>query len=90
MSHATGGGLEANTQRVLSDKQKLNINCNAWDCPPIFKLIQDCGKVPEEDMKRSFNLGVGMVLVIKKEAINNAEDYLKKINEPYFIIGEVF
>ena len=90
LSHVTGGGLEANTQRVLSDKQKLNINWNAWDWPPIFKLIRDCGKVPEEDMKRSFNLGVGMVLVIKKEAINNAEDYLKKINEPYFIIGEVF
>ena len=90
LSHVTGGGLEANTQRVLDSKQKLKINWDAWDWPPIFKLIQDCGKVPEEDMKRSFNLGIGMVLVIKKDAVTKAEDYLNKINEPYFVIGEVF
>jgi len=89
LSHITGGGLKSNTQRILNTDQKLNINWEAWEWPPIFKLIQNCGKVPEADMKKSFNLGIGMVLIIKKENIDQAEKYLNKINEPYFIIGKI-
>ena len=89
LSHITGGGLKSNTQRILNADQKLNIDWEAWEWPPIFRLIQNCGKVPEADMKKSFNLGIGMVLVIKKESIGQAEKYLNKINEPYFIIGKI-
>ena len=89
LSHITGGGLEANTQRILNSNQKLNINWNAWNWPQIFNLIQLHGEVPTDDMRRSFNLGIGMTLIIKKDLIDQAENYFKKTNEPYFIIGEI-
>jgi phosphoribosylformylglycinamidine cyclo-ligase len=89
LSHITGGGLEGNTYRVLSKNQKLKVDWSVWEWPPIFKLIQEIGNVPTSDMKRSFNLGMGMVMIIKKENINKAEAYLKEKKEPYCILGEV-
>ena len=89
LSHITGGGLESNTYRVLSNNQKLEINWNAWERPSIFNLIQEEGQVPDSDMKKSFNLGIGMVLIVKKDELGKAQDYLKEKKEPYFIIGQV-
>lgn len=89
LSHITGGGLEGNTYRVLSEEQKLKVDWDAWEWPPIFKLIKDVGNVPTSDMKRSFNLGMGMVMIIEKENITKAETYLKEKKEPYCILGEV-
>ena len=89
LSHITGGGLEGNTNRILNDDLKLNIDWDVWEWPNIFKLIQNVGNVPVEDMKKSFNLGIGMVLIIKKNHISDAETYLKNINENYYIIGEI-
>ena len=89
LSHITGGGLEGNTKRILNDNLKLNVNWDAWKCPNIFKLIQSVGNVPVEDMRKSFNLGIGMVLIVKKNHISDAETYLKNLNENYYIIGEI-
>ena len=89
LSHITGGGLEGNTYRILSENQKLCINWDAWEWPSIFKLIQDVGNVPTSDMKKSFNLGIGMVLIVKKEHLDKAEYYFKEKEESYFIIGEI-
>jgi len=89
LSHITGGGLESNTYRILPRDQKLKVDWNAWEWPSIFKLIQNVGNVPTSDMKRSFNLGIGMVLVIKKNDLSKAETYLKEKKEPYCILGEI-
>ena len=89
LSHITGGGLEGNTYRILSKGQMLDIDWNAWERPSIFNLIQDKGKVPDSDMKKSFNLGIGMVLVIKKNQLNTAQEYLEGKKEPHFIIGKI-
>jgi len=89
LSHITGGGLESNTYRILDKNQKLNIDWDVWEWPPIFKLIQSVGNVPTSDMKRSFNLGIGMVLIIKKESLDKAETYLKEKKEQYYILGEI-
>jgi phosphoribosylformylglycinamidine cyclo-ligase len=89
LSHITGGGLESNTYRILDKNQKLNIDWNVWEWPAIFKLIQSVGNVPTSDMKRSFNLGIGMVLIIKKESLDKAETYLKEKKEQYHILGEI-
>lgn len=89
LSHITGGGLEGNTYRILPDNQKLLIDWGVWEWPSIFKLIQKVGNVPTSDMKRSFNLGIGMVMVVKKDSLSNAEDYLKEKKQDFYILGEI-
>ena len=89
LSHITGGGLVGNTNRIIDQNQKLDIDWTKWEWPSIFKLIQESGNVPTEDMKKSFNLGIGMVMVVKKNYLKDAETYLQSKNQDYHIIGKV-
>ena len=89
ISHITGGGIIENTERVISSGQELKINWSSWQIPSIFELIQKVGDVPTEDMRRSFNLGIGMILIVKRSASKKAQAYLESIKEPYSIIGEI-
>ena len=89
LSHITGGGLVGNTNRIIDQNQKLDIDWSKWEWPSIFKLIQESGNVPTEDMKKSFNLGIGMVMVVKKNYLKDAETYLQSKNQDYHIIGKV-
>ena len=89
LSHITGGGLEGNTYRILPDNQKLLIDWDVWEWPSIFKLIQNVGNVPTSDMKRSFNLGIGMVMIVKKDSLSIAENYLKEKKQDFYVLGEI-
>ena len=89
LSHVTGGGLVGNTKRIIDKNQTLDIDWNKWEWPLIFKLIQDSGNVPTNDMKKSFNLGIGMVMIVKKNYLKDAINYLKSKKEKYYIIGKV-
>ena len=74
---------------MIADGLKIKVDWDAWEAPYIFNLIQDKGNVPIDDMRRSFNLGLGMVLVVKKESLSKFETYLKNEDEKYFLIGEL-
>tara|TARA_B100002051_G_scaffold61111_1_gene57012 strand:- start:15018 stop:16010 length:993 start_codon:yes stop_codon:yes gene_type:complete len=89
ISHITGGGLVENTHRVIEPNQDIKVNWDSWEWPEIFKMIQKHGEVPVDDMRRSFNLGVGLVAIIDSESIDKMESHLKSINEDYLVIGEV-
>lgn len=89
LSHITGGGIEGNTYRVIPKGLKLDIEWTAWQRPAIFDLIQHVGKVPEEDMRRTFNLGVGLILIAHKKSVDRLIAILKRKEEKPFIIGEV-
>ena len=89
LSHITGGGLIGNTKRIIDKNQTLDIDWNKWEWPSIFKLIQDSGNVPTDDMQNSFNLGIGMVMIVKKSHIEDAKKYLQSKNQEYHIIGKV-
>jgi phosphoribosylformylglycinamidine cyclo-ligase len=89
LSHITGGGIAGNTQRVLPRGRSLGIRWDAWERPPIFNLIQRSGKVPEEDMRRTFNLGIGLVIIVPERQAGGVMTYLKRRKEPAFFIGEV-
>ena len=78
-----------NTKRIITDAQTLYIDWNSWKCPEIFKLIQSKGNVPIDDMRQSFNMGIGMVLIIKRNHIDKAKSFLNSINEKHYIIGKV-
>jgi phosphoribosylformylglycinamidine cyclo-ligase len=71
MAHITGGGLVDNIPRVLPKKCSAIITKNLWNIPKIFDEIQKLGKVPEVDMFRTFNMGIGYVVIIDKKYINN-------------------
>ncbi len=89
LSHITGGGIEGNTMRVVPEGMKLMVDWDSWDRPAIFRLIQETGQVPEEDMRRTFNLGVGLVLVVSRKQSSDVLKYLTKHGEVGFRMGEV-
>jgi len=89
ISHITGGGLVENTHRVIEPNQDIKVNWDGWEWPEIFKMIQKHGEVPVDDMRRSFNLGIGLVAIVDSESIDKMESHLKSINEDYLVIGEV-
>ena len=89
MCHITGGGLPENLPRVLPKGLGLRIDTRAWAPDPIFGLIQDRGGVEDQEMRRTFNMGVGFVLIVgpnKSEGLLNALD---AHGEAAFVIGEV-
>jgi phosphoribosylformylglycinamidine cyclo-ligase len=89
MSHITGGGIEGNTMRIVPKGLGLRIDWKAWDRPPIFKLIQKVGSVPEEDMRRTFNLGVGLILVVSAREASGVLKSLRAKKESPIIVGEI-
>lgn len=89
MSHITGGGIVGNTIRVIPRGLRLAIDWEAWKRPEIFSLIQQAGKVPEHDMRRTFNLGIGLVVIVPRQKIDNALTLLSHQGEKPVVIGEV-
>ena len=88
-SHVTGGGLVGNTSRILPDGLALEVDWDAWRRPALFRLIQETGAVPEDDMRRTFNLGVGLVVVVAEPDRQRALAVLGALGEPAFEIGRV-
>ena len=88
-SHITGGGLISNTKRVLPEGLNLDVDWDSWDRPSIFKLIQETGNVPEEDMRRTFNLGIGLVTVISERSLKRVNQIAEELGEEPIQIGRV-
>ena len=91
MAHITGGGFPDNLPRVIPDDVGVVVDRAAWEPPPIFKLIAACGKVDPLEMYRVFNMGMGMVLFLAAEDVNQAIDALADEfpEGPPRVIGEV-
>ncbi|AOS84713.1 phosphoribosylformylglycinamidine cyclo-ligase [Chlorobaculum limnaeum] len=89
MSHITGGGLMGNTMRIVPEGLSLSVDWASWPELPIFDLIRKEGQVPEEDMRRTFNLGLGLVMIVAKERVDDIMAYLKSREENAYIVGEV-
>lgn len=88
-SHITGGGIVGNTSRVVRPPLELKIDWNAWERPAIFQLIQREGNVPEEDMRQTFNLGIGLVMAVAPEAADAVLGKLRSLGEEPVVMGEV-
>ena len=89
ISHITGGGIVDNTKRILGENQDLEIDWSCWERPPIFKLIQELGNVPEDDMRHSMNLGIGLIIVVKPEGLSAFQTHLASQGESYIQLGAV-
>lgn len=89
LSHITGGGLTENLPRVLSRNVTPQIDFKSWTRPEIFDYLQKLGNVSDEEMHRTFNCGIGMVLVVEKNDAEAVKNILTQAGEEAFIIGNL-
>lgn len=88
-SHITGGGIVGNTIRIIPKKLKLKINWDAWNIPPVFDLIQKTGEINDDEMRKVFNLGIGLVAVVSKTKADECIEIAKGLKEKPILIGEI-
>ncbi|MCW8849586.1 MAG: AIR synthase-related protein, partial [Melioribacteraceae bacterium] len=88
-SHITGGGIIGNTKRIIPDKLKIELDWTAWEIPSIFKLIQETGKINAEEMRKVFNMGIGLIAVIAKNDLQNVINVADQLNEEVILIGKI-
>jgi phosphoribosylformylglycinamidine cyclo-ligase len=88
-AHITGGGITDNTPRMLPEGRAAAIETANWQIPPLFELLRRLGNIPEGDYRRTFNLGVGIIFAVPRQAAARAERLLRRLDENPFRIGEV-
>lgn len=89
MVHITGGGFYENIPRALPDGMGAEVDAAAWEMPAVFRLLQEWGNVDWAEMYRTFNMGIGMVLIASEEVAARIEAHLGAQNEAVFRIGRV-
>lgn len=89
LAHITGGGLTDNLPRVLPEGLQATIKVGAWDVPPVFRLIAREGGVPEDDLWRTFNMGVGMTVVVDSRHLEAVLAHLRASGCPGSVIGTI-
>ncbi|OBU86595.1 phosphoribosylformylglycinamidine cyclo-ligase [Chromobacterium subtsugae] len=89
MAHITGGGITENTPRVLPDNAVAQIDAKSWELPKLFQWLQREGKVDTQEMYRTFNCGIGMVVVVAAEHAEQAMALLREAGETVYRIGTV-
>jgi len=88
-AHITGGGITDNTPRMLPNTLCAAIDTARWRIPPLFELLRSIGNIPDDDYRRTLNLGVGMIFAVAARAARRAESILSRLGESPFRIGEV-
>jgi len=89
ISHITGGGFYENLPRMLRDDVSLKIDAKSYEVPAIFKLIQKEGNIPIRDMYNTFNMGIGMAVIVSSNDAEKTLEILNQEGEDAYIIGEV-
>lgn len=89
MVHVTGGGLLENVPRILPVGTRAIFDQTAWHVPPIFTWLQEQGQVPQEDMYRTFNMGLGFLLIIKKDRLADVSADLTQRGVAFAQVGEI-
>ena len=89
MAHITGGGITGNLPRVIPKGCKALIRKGSWEIPPIFPFLKERGNIPEDEMLRTFNNGIGMILIVKTKEADEILQRLNSMGEKAFILGEI-
>jgi phosphoribosylformylglycinamidine cyclo-ligase len=89
MAHITGGGFYENIPRVLPADCQINIERRSWATPPIFQFIQEIAGLPDHEMCRTFNMGIGLMLIVPRDQAIHAVNSLEESGERAWIIGEI-
>jgi phosphoribosylformylglycinamidine cyclo-ligase len=89
LAHVTGGGIPGNVARVIAEPLRAEVDYASWKRLPIFDLIQERGRVPEEDMRRTFNLGIGLIAVVAERFLDTCLEKLSSAGEYPVVVGNV-
>ena len=89
MAHITGGGITENLPRILPRGTNAAIDLASWTVPPLFEHLQQLGSVSQDEMLRTFNMGIGLIVVIPAEEVKKAKAILNRANERHCLIGRV-
>lgn len=87
--HITGGGFFENIPRILPDDTAAVIETGAWKIPPIFKYIEKCGNIDRHEMFSTYNMGIGMMMVVRADDADDVVEALKVAGEDAAVIGEI-
>ena len=89
MAHITGGGLPGNVPRVVPEGCRVVIRRGSWKVPAVFEALREAGRVDDAEMFRTFNMGIGYVLIVDREAADRATHALERAGETVYALGEV-
>ncbi len=89
MAHITGGGITENLPRILPKGMGALVDLASWQPPPLFEHLQQLGNVAQDEMLRTFNMGIGLIVVVPAEKVKKAKAVLNRANERHCIIGRV-
>lgn len=89
ISHITGGGIEGNTKRLLRDHLGLQLNWKSWQVPIEFQLIQQMGKIETEEMRKAFNMGIGLIFIVQPNFYDKVFSELLSLGEKPVEIGRI-
>lgn len=89
VAHITGGGFQGNVPRVLPKDARAVIERRSWTVPPIFEMIQSDGEITIEEMYKTFNMGIGMILICASETASAVVQRLNDAGESAYVIGEI-
>ncbi len=89
MAHITGGGITGNLPRALPANVQAVIDLGSWPVLPIFRYLARLGGIEREEMLKTFNLGVGMILVVPAKHVSRVETELKRRREKFYLIGRI-
>jgi phosphoribosylformylglycinamidine cyclo-ligase len=89
MAHITGGGITGNLPRALPHNAQAAVELGSWPVLPIFRYLAQLGRIDRDELLKTFNLGVGMILVVPTRHISRVETELKRRREKFFLIGRI-
>ena len=89
IAHITGGGIPENLARVLTPGVDAHVDVSAWERPAIFKWLQEQGNVAEDEILRTFNCGIGMMVIVPAADVENALQSLKSSGESAMVLGDI-
>jgi phosphoribosylformylglycinamidine cyclo-ligase len=89
MAHITGGGITENLPRILPKNIGAQIEIGSWPVQPIFEHLRDLGQVPQEEMMRTFNMGIGLIAAIPAAKFARAKNLLDRSEEKFYVVGRV-
>ena len=89
MAHITGGGITENLPRILPKGMGAQVELGSWPVLPIFEHLRELGQVPEDEMMRTFNMGIGLIAVIPAAKFTRAKTLLDRAEEKFYVIGRI-
>ncbi len=89
MAHITGGGITENLPRIFQKGLGAQVELSSWQVPPLFQHLQELGDVAQDEMLRTFNMGIGMIVVVPANQVKKAKSILNRANERFVLMGRV-